>query len=424
MLCLALVTCKKNETSNTPEIPNTTPKLTTSAPIKITSFSASVEGVLLSNGGSAVTNCGVCWSLSQNPTIDDNVTTAVIGSGSFTINIIPLIPGLTYYVRAYATNSIGTAYGNQISFTTLAVPKITSSLVSFTATTANCQVNISSDGGSPIIAKGVCWGIAISPTINDSKTLDGTGADGFISLIKDLTSAKRYYARAYATNSAGTGYSDILSFTTSLASPTFNPYQTYGTMVDIDGNVYKTIKIGAQTWMAENLRVTHEKNGANIPNIADNTLWSTANSGAYCAFNNDPNYSKVYGAIYNGYAVLQLSLAPTGWHIPKDSEWTTLIDYLGGTNSSISKLCESGMVHWDGLKSSFSNESGFTLIPAGGRESNGIFSVNISVGATLWGRVTTGNVDFWYQIFAEDHTEYIRNDYYKAGVGIRCIKDN
>ena len=149
----------------------------------------------------------------------------------------------------------------------------------------------------------------------------------------------------------------------------FNPNKTYGTVTDIDGNVYKTIVIGNQTWMAENLRVTHYQNGDTIPNVTDNTTWKDLSTDAYCNYNNTTDLDTIatYGRLYNWYAVNDTrGLAPKGWHVPDINDWLILIDYLGGDTIASKHLKEAGDLHWVRFNEA-DNSSGFTALPGGRR---------------------------------------------------------
>ena len=197
------------------------PVLTTNVITNITQTSASGGGNITIDGGASITARGVCWSTSENPTIADSKTSDGTGKGSFISNLGSLTVNTTYYVRAYATNSAGTSYGNQVSFTTLqnsvTVPTITTTAISNIAqTTATGGGNISNDGGASVTARGICWSTSQNPLITDGKTSDGTGTGAFISNITNLTVNTTYYVRAYATNSAGTAYGNQLSFKTQL----------------------------------------------------------------------------------------------------------------------------------------------------------------------------------------------------------------
>ena len=192
------------------------PTLTTTAITSITSSTAASGGNITADNGSSVTARGVCWSTSQSPTTANLKTTETAGTGSFISSITGLAPGTTYYVRAYATNSVGTAYGNQITFVSLVTyPTITTTSASgITTTTAMSGGNITSDGGAAVTAKGVCWSTLQNPTTSDLKTNEGSGIGSFTSSITLLTTNTTYYIRAYATNSEGTAYGDQVIATT------------------------------------------------------------------------------------------------------------------------------------------------------------------------------------------------------------------
>ena len=197
------------------------PVLTTSKLSAITATTAIGGGDITNEGGKPMTVRGICWSTNKNPTVSDSLTTdsisaGVAGTGVFADSIKGLTPFTTYYIRAYATNGNGIAYGNEETITTLAmVPLITTTIATeVTVTTARCGGDIITEGGAAVIARGTCWSTSPNPTINDNITTDGVGSGGFISIITGLTSGTIYYFRAYATNSVGTGYGDELSFTT------------------------------------------------------------------------------------------------------------------------------------------------------------------------------------------------------------------
>ena len=197
--------------------------ITTNSVKDITINSITSGGNITSNGGAEITQRGVCWSSSQNPLISGSHSSDGTGTGSFSSVITGLTPGTKYYIRAYATNSAGTAYGNEVSSTTTAlVAPIPSTLevtdIKFTAATSGGS--ITSDGNDPVTVKGVCWSTSSNPTTSDSKTSDGSGSASFTSYLTGLTPGTTYHARAYATNSVGTGYgSEVIFTTTSLAVP-------------------------------------------------------------------------------------------------------------------------------------------------------------------------------------------------------------
>jgi hypothetical protein len=198
----------------------------TTAATGITSTAAATGGNIVSDGGQAILSRGVCYNTAPNPTTANSILTATppTGTGTFTSNLTALSPGTTYYVRAYGINSSVTSYGNEISFTTLAaIPSLaaTTPATAVTGTSATTGGNVLSANGSPILERGVCYGTTTTPTIANSKVIDpspGTGT--FVSNITGLSGGTLYYARAYATNSIGTGYGAQISFTTTIIPPT------------------------------------------------------------------------------------------------------------------------------------------------------------------------------------------------------------
>lgn len=196
--------------------------VTTKSITGITASSAVSGGNVVSDGGDNITARGVCWATSQNPTINNSHTSDGTGLGDFSSSITGLANNVTYYVRAYATNSNGTAYGEERSFTTqegLAVVT-TKNITSITATSAESGGEITDDVGFSITARGVCWSTSQNPTISDAHTSDGTGTGSYTSSLTSLSYNTTYYVRAYATNSNGTSYGEEKTFTTSKLAPT------------------------------------------------------------------------------------------------------------------------------------------------------------------------------------------------------------
>jgi uncharacterized protein (TIGR02145 family) len=196
--------------------------LTTTTVINITPTTATTGGNITSENGGPVTARGVCWGTATNPTIANNKTTDASGSGGYNSSLSGLLPGTTYYVRSYATNSAGTSYGNELSFTTLTTAPVltTSAVTSITLTSATGGGVITSDGGAPVTARGLCWNTSANPTTANNKTTVGTGTGVFPSSIAVLTPGTTYFVRAYATNSVGTSYGNEISFTTLKTIPT------------------------------------------------------------------------------------------------------------------------------------------------------------------------------------------------------------
>lgn len=202
------------------------PTVTTSNVSSITASSATCGGNVTADGGSYVTERGVCWATTNAPTVQNSHVAMGQGNGSFTCNMTNLEPNNVYYVRAYATNNRGTAYGEQKQFTTNSgLPTVTINTVSnITATSATCGGSITDNGGFAVTDKGLVWSTSQYPTLNDNHISLGTGNAPFIGSMTNLSDGITYYVRTYATNSQGTAYSEQLSFSINLdylALPTF-----------------------------------------------------------------------------------------------------------------------------------------------------------------------------------------------------------
>lgn len=218
------------------------PTVTTTTASNIMATTATSGGNVTGNGGFPVTARGICWNTGGYPDISDPHTTSGAGNGSFTANITGLDPGTTYHVRAYATNSMGTSYGQDLSFSTPnGLPTVTVSVPTNTITATNAVLsgNVTSDYGSAITERGFCWSTNQYPTVNDSHTTVGSGAGSFTGSATNLTPSTTYYVRAYARNSYGLNYSPQTPFQTTSGLPTVtttNPTRT-GTTVTTGGNV-------------------------------------------------------------------------------------------------------------------------------------------------------------------------------------------
>jgi len=218
LLLILLFGCKKNAIK---DVVKNEPTIKISTLTTITAFAATIKTEITSDGGDSITARGVCWGTTKNPTIAGSKTTDGKGIESFTSTITGLAPSATYYFRAYATNSIGTVYGNELTSATLAsTPDLTlSPITDITLSTAKYSANITNDRGAAVLSRGICWSTKQSPTIADNFTTDGTGTGIFTGSIKGLSPNLLYYVRAYATNSIGISYSAQLSFSTSKSAP-------------------------------------------------------------------------------------------------------------------------------------------------------------------------------------------------------------
>jgi uncharacterized protein (TIGR02145 family) len=193
--------------------------------------------------------------------------------------------------------------------------------------------------------------------------------------------------------------------------------------IDIDGNVYKTVKIGNQIWMSENLHTTRYRNGDSIPNVTGNSDWKNLSSGAFCYFDNTVN--SIYGKLYNWYAVSDTrNIAPAGWHIPSDDEWSTLTNFLGGNDFASGKMKETGTMHWISPNSGATNESGFTALPAGFRHGcDGRFDALGTTG-NFWSKTEFDSICAWdCRLLYNNASSHHANIDKRYGFPVRCVKD-
>jgi uncharacterized protein (TIGR02145 family) len=216
----------------------------------------------------------------------------------------------------------------------------------------------------------------------------------------------------------------------------FNANLTYGSTTDINNNIYKTIKIGSQTWMAENLKVSKYRDGTPIPANLTNANWNSATTGAYSLYNNDAANNTKYGKLYNWYAVVDSrQLCPVGWHVPSDSEWKTLEINLGmspadaddfllrGENENVGGKLKSEYVFWKNPNFSATNESGFSGLPGGLRNADGSYSY-IQDKGYWWSSTEANSTSIFFRSLGFDGGYSERLKIWKqTGYSVRCVKD-
>jgi uncharacterized protein (TIGR02145 family) len=340
-----------------------------------------------------------------------------------------LIPGTIYHVRAYATNSAGTAYGNDVSFTSVAtaVPSIATTAISaIDVTTAVSGGNIALAGAGTISARGVCWSTTTGPVVGGSHTTDGSGTGSFTSNLTSLLPGLTYYVRAYATNNVGTGYGNEISFNTKIA--------------DIEGNKYATVTIGTQVWMSENLKTSKYNTGASIPTTTTVDLTGETAPKYQWIYNDDNANLATYGRLYTFFAVTDpAGVCPTGMHVPSDAEWITLSNFLinngfaftsGGQDIGKSMASTSG---WTtdptagnvGNNQATNNTSGFSAVPAGYRKSNLDPVVWHALGTDVYFRSSTEDTPplSWYYYLRSNSSILGRASFASFnGYSVRCVK--
>jgi len=435
MVFLGMFSCKKDEQS--------LPVVLTGTVTDVTRTSASVGGEVTDDGGLDVTSRGFCWGTTADPVVTGNKTTTGAGTGTFSAVITDLSPSTPYYIRAYAINELGTAYGDQQSFTTgdvVAATLTTKTPGSLTSSSATSGGDITDDGDGDISLRGVCWNTTGSPTTNDSKTEDGSGSGAYDSEITGLDANTTYYARAYAVNPAGTAYGNEVTFKTEEL-----------TVTDIDGNEYAAVKIGPQIWMAENLATTKLNDGTKltadneIPLVTSDAAWAALSTPGYCWYDNDKEGTESSGPLYNWHAVSTGKLCPVGWHIPTSDEWIDMIHYLiqngynydGSTDTPTSenKLAKA-TAYPEGWKTSSNtgapgnddypdkmNATGFSARPAGYRRNDGTF-LDRGDWAYWWSSSSASDeYAHYYNIFYNTESIYFNYWMKNNGYSVRCIKD-
>jgi uncharacterized protein (TIGR02145 family) len=421
----------------------------------VTSNSAILNGNVLDDGGYDITDRGFCLSKSQNPTVADSKFQCGSGLGEFAYNVTGLEMSTEYYVRAYAVNSSGIVYGEQRSFKTYGFATVTTDdITNITSTSAKCGGNIVSGGGGAILDKGICWSYSPNPTISNSKISLGSGASSFTTTLTGLTVGVTYYVRAYATNITGTSYGSERTFMCKII---------YSYVDDICGNSYRTVMIGTQVWMAENMRCNKYDTQSELPNdkltiihqsgnyapyyinASDKTEWTV---GSFCHPDNlSESQINKFGYLYNWGAAVALStkdqvqartteflrkrqgICPNGWHIPTRSEWGALCEYLGG----VWKDSERGGYYNKGgnalkTKAGWYYENGtdtygFSALPSGDSYGSANTLYDVGKNACFWTSSPYDQTSAWMLRLGYWETVSVWYDNKSMGYSVRCIKN-
>lgn len=190
---------------------------------------------------------------------------------------------------------------------------------------------------------------------------------------------------------------------------------------DIDGNVYDTVVIGSQVWMVQNLKTTRYNDGTPIPTNLDNTEWEFAISGAYSIYDDSIQNNNTYGKLYNWYAVNTGKLAPKGWHVPTESEWTTLAINLGGETIAGGKMKSTNL--WNNPNTGATNSSGFSALPAGDRYTAGFYSSK-NEKTIFWTATSVNALQSETRVLLANNAGLLLNYAHNyAGLSVRCIRD-
>ncbi len=350
--------------------------------------------------GDKILESGICWSEYTDPTIKANKVAISKGEGSYSTVISGLTPGKTYHVRAYCASRLKLSYGEDMAFSTLSNASVTTSFPNQITQNSFACSGIVQSNGYTLISCGICWNTSPNPTINNFKNSDALVGGAFTSNISGLDSNSTYYYRAYAIFNLDTVYGNE------------NTVKTYTSkVVDVDGNMYYTVTIGSQVWMASNLKVTHYRNGDPI-NLIGYASWpSNYSTGNYGNYNDNPANSVTLGCFYNGQALNDPRfVAPLGWHVPDVTEWNTLGMTLGGLSVAGNKLKS---VEFGG-----SNSSSFNALAAGERS----FDTDSYKDTLTYLYSSTPSYVYELSIFSSALTQ-VGSNFIIPGYSIRCIKD-
>jgi uncharacterized protein (TIGR02145 family) len=421
------------------------PTVVTIEPGSVSSYGAVTGGQVSSDGGNTVVARGVVWGTGPNPTLANSFTVNGAGMGSFGSSLTNLQASTSYFVRAYATNGNGTAYGGTYQITTLPATVAgvsTDEVNGITANSATVTGTVVHEGGAQVTDRGFCWSSSPNPTLqsNQGAVSVGSGQGIFISTLGNLDEGLVYFVRSYATNNVGTTYGDEVWFTQGGWSTGF--YIPGSGVTDQNNITYATILLSnGQEWMAENLRSTTYANGDPIPNVTDNTAWTQLTTGAWAHFNNDSQYETPYGKLYNWYAVADpRNVCPAGWHVPTEEEWQQMELTLGipaselqdgpsagrgATENVGGKMKSSGTQHWSPPNLDATNQSGLSFLPAASRSTSGGFSSTLGSQNRIWSATETSTNTAIYRSLANNVNGVGRSSGLNkvGGNSVRCMKD-
>jgi uncharacterized protein (TIGR02145 family) len=416
------------------------PLISTLSADDITLNSATLRGEISDNGGSEVTARGFYWSQTNEvPNETDNVEVVGSGTGIFTQSITGLESNTTYYFRAFAENKKGTALGNVVSFTTsVNMPEVvTLEVFNIETNSATFKGSISYESGENITSRGFYWSETdYTPDDNDNTGRSGTGTGTYFYTTTNLKPNTTYYVAAFAISNQGTTTGNVVEFTTD------EEQVAETSTIDYEGITYKTVKIGEQWWMAENL--------AYLPSVSPASEGSNTTPYYYVYDYNGTSVSaakstdkyETYGVLYNWEAAK--TACPPGWHLPTYDDWEQLASFISDDNGGYSK---DGDGTWsslgkhlkaeDGWATSFGTSGGngiddyeFTALPGGYRGLNrdnepgsmgfhdyfglgGWWSATQRDSNNAWGRILIGQTNDMYRPYRDK----------SSGASVRCVKD-
>jgi len=416
-------------------------------PVDSTTYTTCIaHGMIIDRGEKDILQVGFCWSEASGPDTSDDDKPATINADAFSTEITGLKGGTDYYIKAYLRQADTVIYSDeQQQFTTdpFNKPSVT------TDSTRNLWYNkaivwgtVADNGGRHILKKGICWSKQTQPDILQDSVIDlGAGGGSFSGELKGLKAETKYYVRVFAINAIGTAYGEEKNFTTQPSTGT-------GTVTDINGNDYNTVKMGNQWWMAENMRAVKYPDNSNVTHLQNNSDWGTQTiyNEAYCYYDNSSANRDIYGALYTWAAAMKgvgsstaspsgvQGICPEGWHMPSDEEWKELEMFLGMSRSEADrdgdrgtdeggKLKETGTIHWV-VNSGATNITGFTALPGGWRQNGTGQFGDLGFYSYYWTATQSSTTDAWTRKLHGNLSKTGRFSQPKqAGFSVRCVKD-
>ncbi len=417
------ISCEKDEENQT-----SLPTLSTLDVTEIMQTTATSGGNITNDGGAFITDRGVVWATSAKPDLEhyDGITYDGKGTGMYSSTLTGLQPETIYYVRSYAANSAGTAYGQQEQFTTDAAGE--PAVAAFTATPTSGIAPLTVNFTDQSTNNPTSW----QWDFGDGHSSDQQNPDHTYQSAGDYT-VQLTVSTAYGSDTETK--TDYIIVESDVGAG--QPCPGTPTVTDIDGNVYNTVLIGDQCWMKENLKTTKYRNGEPIEYPgSNNTVWFNNTSGAYAWYDNDISYKDIYGALYNWYAVNNANgLCPSGWYVPSDEEWKIL-------EGTVDSLYDVGHEMWNGtdwrgsdvgkkLKATSgwiedgngTDDYGFAALPSASRYFNGYFG-HLNIFGSWWSATEHSSTTYaWRRNLHADRDKALRwNKLKESGLSVRCLK--
>ena len=417
--------CDPEDDPFIPEPVKTKASVETLGAENVTTFSAILSGEITDDGNCTIIAKGLCWApYSQIPWFDSTRygVSVIEGDDTYFRDTLQLSPGTKYYVRTFVQNEMGTTYGGTIIVTTPGGKPSFSVVPTVTCTDSSATIYFSVENSGLETSVLVKYGMDMNYSTTVFNETNDSNKEYSVTLSLDY--GTKYYYRVEIKNCLGQNY------------VTGNFQTETPDCVDIDGNVYKSVKIGDQIWITRNLDVAHYNDGTEIPYVESDEDWLKAGDdkmGARCFYNNDPELRKVYGTLYNWYAIDTKKLAPNGWHVPTNAEWVKLclaLCVIDGNHRDGYVCREAGTAHWQAPNEGATNASGFTALPGGGRGIDGTtYQLGfhyLTAAGIWWNQGGEINDEFARMVYTTYDIQYLLNNrsmYKNTGLSIRLVKD-